>query len=169
MKVVRALLAAVVAAAAGAALGGVAANGNEAPRRAGPPALSDPSVRSEPYDMGVGEEVYLVVAGTFGTRRAAETANRAIVIGDLQGFYVASTDQFVGLSASLGAPAGQYALVSAFRTEDGAKEFQALAQSAGAPAILVSPKENLGTEYVGLGQEAAPDGSGPLRGPTTAG
>jgi hypothetical protein len=169
MKTMRLILAAVVAAAVGAALGTVAATGHEAPRRAGAPVGSDASAHAEPYDMGVGEEVYLVVGGTFETRKAAETANRAIAIGDVQGFYVASTDQFVGLSASLGASAGNYALVSAFRTQEGAKEFQALAQSAGAPAILVSPKENLGTEYVGLGQEAAPDGSGPLRGPTTTG
>jgi hypothetical protein len=40
-----------------------------------------------------------------------------------------------------------------------------LARSAGATELVALPVIKLGGPYVGLGQEAHPDGSGPLAGP----
>ena len=129
------------------------------------PAVSDATVPSEPQDRGTGEYLILVVGGSFATRAEAAAANAGLTFGDVQGYYVAATDQFQGLRASLGAAAGDYVLVSAFRTEAGALEFADLAASAGAPAVVTERLYNRGDEYVGLGQEPAPDGSGPLRDP----
>jgi hypothetical protein len=116
-------------------------------------------------DRGEGERLLLVVGGSLATRAEAERANEAIRIGDLQGFYVASTDQFVGLDRVLGEAAGEFVLVSAFRTGRGANEFLDLVRSAGAPAFVTPRLQNLGFEYVGLGQESDPDGTGPLTEP----
>jgi hypothetical protein len=129
------------------------------------PAISDSTAPSEPEDRGAGEHLILVVGGSFATRAEAQAANAGLTFGDVQGYYVAATDQFQGLRASLGAAAGDYVLVSAFRTEAGALEFADLATSAGLPALITDRLYNRGDEYVGLGQEPAPDGSGPLRGP----
>jgi hypothetical protein len=129
------------------------------------PALTDPSVPRLERDRGVGERLLLVVGGAFPTREAAEAANADISFGDLQGFYVAHTDQFVGLRDVLGETANELVLVSAFRTGQGAREFLELAQAAGAAAFVTPRLENLGWTYVGLGQEADPDGSGPLTEP----
>jgi hypothetical protein len=137
-----------------------------APERAiGPPASRDPSVPRLAEDRGAGERLLLVVGGAFGTRAEAERANEAIRIGDLQGFYVASTDQFVGLERVLGDADGEFVLVSAFRTGRGAREFLDLVRVAGAAGFITPRLENLGFEYVGLGQEANPDGTGPLTEP----
>jgi hypothetical protein len=65
----------------------------------------------------------------------------------------------------MGAAADEYVLVTAFRTEAGARDFLDLADAAEQPALLTPRMENRGTVYVGLGQEAHPDGSGPLIGP----
>jgi hypothetical protein len=129
------------------------------------PAVTDPSVPRLEQDRGAGERLLLVVGGAFPTREAAEAANAQISFGDLQGFYVAQTDQFVGLRDVLGKTADDFVLVSAFRTGGGAREFLELAQAAGAPAFVTPRLENLGWTYVGLGQEADPDGSGPLTEP----
>lgn len=129
------------------------------------PAVSDPSAPAEAEDRGAGEHLILVVGASFPTRAEAEAANAGLAIGDVQGYYVAATDQFEGLRAFLGAAAGDYVLVSAFRTEAGAREFADLAASAGAPALVTDRLLNRGYEYVGLGQEPDPDGSGPLRDP----
>lgn len=99
------------------------------------------------------------------TRAEAELANEAIRIGDLQGFYVAPTDQFVGLDRVLGEADAEFVLVSAFRTGRGATEFLDLIRSAWAAGFITPRLQNLGFEYVGLGQEADPDGSGPLTQP----
>lgn len=130
-----------------------------------PPAMSDPAVESEPLDMGAGERILLVVGGGFPSREAAEAANQGFGFGDLQGFYVVRTDQFDGLRDGLGAVGdNDYVLASAFRTEAGAREFLDLATAAGASAFVSERVVNRAWEYAGLGQEAAPDGSGPLRG-----
>lgn len=163
MRVRRTILAAAVAVTAGAAAGAAAGSGGGPDPR--PPALRDRSVpRLEP-DRGVGERLLLVVGGAFPSREAAEQANARITLGDLQGFYVARTEQFVGLDRVLGEAADDYVLVSAFRTGNGARDFLDLVRANGASAFISPRLENLGFEYVGLGQEAAPDGSGPLTEP----
>lgn len=130
-----------------------------------PPAALDPAVPAQPRDLGRGERLIFVVGGAFPTREAAERANAELSFGELQGYYVAPAAQFPGLDGVLGGAAGEYVLVSAFRTAAGAAEFAALARAAGAPAIVTPRLENLGFQYVGLGQEAAPDGRGPLTAP----
>jgi hypothetical protein len=134
-------------------------------RPMGPPALRDPSVPTLEEDLGKNEQLLLVVGGAFATREEAEAANAEIVIGDLQGFYVAGTDQFVGLEQVIGDPTKEYVLVSAFRTSQGARDFLNLITSAGYSAFVSPRLENLGFEYVGLGQEPDPDGGGPLTEP----
>lgn len=60
---------------------------------------------------------------------------------------------------------GQYLLLSVFRTRRGAEEFAELARDRGATVAVVRAVK-LGGPYVGLGQEAHPDGvSGPLLDP----
>jgi hypothetical protein len=148
----------------GGTLGAVMALGQEgAPGRH--PAESDPTVPRLEQDKGAGEQLLLVVGGSFPTREAAEVANAQLSFGDVQGFYVASTDQFVDLDEVLGEAADEYVLVSAFRTGRGAREFLDLATAIGAAAFITPRLENRGFEYVGLGQEAAPDGRGPLTDP----
>ena len=116
-------------------------------------------------DTGAGELLMLVVGGVFPTRAEAEAANDQLVFGDLQGYYVAPVAQFQGFRQQVGAP-GDFALVSAFRTQEGAGSFLELAQSFGIPATVYPERvRSLGGVYAGLGQEAAPDGSGPLIGP----
>ncbi len=158
-KVVLGALTAFLAAALGTAA--VSATG----RPVEPPAVADPSVPELERDLGRGERLLLVVGGAFATREEAEAANSQIAIGDLQGFYVAAVDQFVGLEQVLGDANAEYVLVSAFRTSRGAQEFLDLVRTAGYPASLTPRLENLGYEYVGLGQESAPDGIGPLTDP----
>jgi hypothetical protein len=116
-------------------------------------------------DTGAGEELILVVGGVYPSRADAEAANAKLVFGDLQGYYVVPVAQFQGFKEQVGSP-GDFALVSAFRTQEGANAFIELANTFGAPAV-VYPKRvvSLGGLYAGLGQEAAPDGSGPLLGP----
>ncbi|HEX2026082.1 MAG TPA: hypothetical protein VHH92_06775, partial [Actinomycetota bacterium] len=147
-----------------AVVGGVVAASLAAGRRTAP-ALVDPSVPRMERDRGAGERLLLVVGGAFPTREAAEVANAGISFGDVQGFYVAPTDQFVGLREVLGPSADDFVLVSAFRTGRGARDFLELAEAAGAPALLTPRLENLGWAYAGLGQETHPDGTGPLTEP----
>jgi hypothetical protein len=116
-------------------------------------------------DLGEGERIILVVGGAFPTAEAAERANESIAFGDLQGYYVARTDQFAGLRELMDETADEFVLATAFRTEAGAQEFLELADAAEAPALLTPRLGNTGDVYVGLGQEAHPDGSGPLIGP----
>jgi hypothetical protein len=130
------------------------------PQRYGPPI--GPNV---PEDTGAGEMLVVVVGGVFDDRAEAEAANAQMVFGDLQGYYVAPVAQFQGFNQAIGVP-GDFALVSAFRTDEGAREFAELARSFGHPATIASQRiRSLGGLYTGLGQEAHPDGSGPLLGP----
>jgi len=116
-------------------------------------------------DSGAGELLVVVNGGIYATRAEAEAANTAMPFGDLQGYYVVPVAQFQGFQEEVGQP-GDFALVSAFRTDEGAREFVDLATSMGyAATILPDRVRSLGGEYAGLGQEANPDGSGPLLGP----
>jgi hypothetical protein len=165
MGLKRTMVAVLIAVTAGAAAGAAARSG---PRRSmGPPAIRDPGVPRLEQDRGAGERLLLVVGGAFSSREAAERANAEITLGDLQGFYVARTDQFVGLDRVLGEADHEYVLISAFRTGNGARDFLDLVQASGASAFVTPRLQNLGFEYVGLGQEADPDGSGPLTEPIT--
>jgi len=141
-------------------IGALALAGNAAP---GPrPSPVGPTV---PQDTGAGELLVVVLGGVFPSRAEAETANAALGFADVQGYYVAPVAQFQGLQEQVGAP-GDFALVSAFRTELGAQDFAAFATSLGNPATILPVRvRSLGGVYAGLGQEAAPDGSGPLLGP----
>lgn len=61
---------------------------------------------------------------------------------------------------------GQFVLLSAFRTKQGAQAFVESARMAGAAEYAVLRVRKLGGPYVGLGQEPHPDGkSGPLLAP----
>jgi hypothetical protein len=118
-----------------------------------------------PRDTGAGELLLAVVGGIYPTRAAAEMANAAMTFGDLQGYYVVPVGQFQGFKQQVGEP-GEFALVSAFRTEDGAQAFVDLAASFGNQAVVLPERvRSLGGLYAGLGQEANPDGSGPLEAP----
>lgn len=116
-------------------------------------------------DTGAGELLVVVLGGVYATRADADAANAAMTFGDLAGYYVVPVAQFQGFREQLGSP-GDFALASVFRTDQGAQEFADFAQSLGYPAtILANRVLSLGGLYAGLGQEANPDGSGPLTGP----
>lgn len=115
-----------------------------------------------PRDTGAGELLLVVVGGVYSTRADAEAANAAMPFGDLQGYYVVPVAQFQGFGQGVGSP-GSFALVSAFRTMEGAEDFAELARGFGHDATILPERvRSLGGAYAGLGQEAAPDGSGPL-------
>jgi hypothetical protein len=159
----RTVVAGIAAVTAGLAIG--AAGASRPDRVPGPPALRDPSVPRTTEDLGLGEELLLVVGGAFPTRPEAEAANEQVTIGDLQGFYVVEAGQFQGLDEVLGDPGLKYVLLSAFRTSRGARDFLNLVQTAGHSAFITPRLQNVGTAYVGLGQEEDPDGKGRLTGP----
>lgn len=116
-------------------------------------------------DTGAGEMLVVVLGGVHATRAEAEAAADAMRFADLQGYYVVPVAQFQGFREQLGAP-GDHALVSVFRTQEGAQEFAEFAHALGYPAdILPDRVRSLGGLFAGLGQEAAPDGGGPLTGP----
>jgi hypothetical protein len=143
-----------------ASLAAVVAVARPAPQPAHPPV--GPVV---PHDTGAGELLLVVVGGVYSTRAEADAAAAAMPFGDVQGYYVAPVAQFQGFTQQVGEP-GEFALVSAFRTQEGADAFVELAQSHGNPAFVLPERvRSLGGVYVGLGQEENPDGSGPLFGP----
>jgi len=118
-------------------------------------------------DTGAGELLVAVIGGVFDDRREAEAANEAMSFGDLQGYYVVPVAQFQGFKQQVGEP-GEFGLVSVFRTEEGANAFVELAAAFGNEATILPERvRSLGGLYAGLGQEANPDGSGPLLGPVT--
>jgi len=115
-------------------------------------------------DTGAGE-LLVAIGGVFDDRREAEAANEDMGFGDLQGYYVVPVGQFQGFQQQVGEP-GEFALVSVFRTEEGANAFVELAAAFGNEATILPERvRSLGGLYAGLGQEANPDGSGPLLGP----
>jgi hypothetical protein len=131
-----------------------------APRDVGPP-IGPQMVP----DSGWGELLIVVVGGVYPTRAEAVAANETMPFGDMSGYYVVPVAQFQGFEQGIGSP-GDFALVSAFRTEQGALDFAALAQSFDHPAtILPGRVRSLGGVYAGLGQEANPDSTGPLTHP----
>lgn len=132
-----------------------------------PPVVGDTSVPTIAPDLGVGERLLLVVEGVYPSREEAEVANAAFHFGELQGFYVTQIGDFDGLKQDFPGKGG-WALVSAFRTQEGAQEFAALAEAAGAKVVITPRVTGLGGTYAGLGQEPAPDGSGPLSEPVPA-
>jgi hypothetical protein len=118
-----------------------------------------------PRDSGAGELLLAVVGGVYDTKAEAEEANAAKPFGDLQGFYVVPVGQFQGFKQEAGEP-GDFALVSVFRTEDGAQAFVDLAAGFGYTATILPERvRSLGGLYAGLGQEQNADGSGPLVAP----
>jgi hypothetical protein len=126
-----------------------------------PSAFADPSRPSEPRDTGIGERLLLVFGGSFATKEEARGANARYrkTFGELQGYYVVPVAAYAGLREVAG---GEWALVSAFRTRAGAEDFAAFARSLDVPAEIIGPFISEGGPYAGLGQEAAPDGRGPL-------
>lgn len=116
-------------------------------------------------DTGAGELLIAVVGGVFPSRQVAEATNANLSFGDLHGYYVVPVAQFQGFERGVGEP-GDFALVSVFRTEEGAEAFAELAATFGNEATILPERvRSLGGLYAGLGQEANPDGSGPLLGP----
>lgn len=110
-------------------------------------------------DIGRGEQLVLVIGGTFDTREAAEAASSRWAAEELEGFYLAPSGDFEGMEA------GRWLLVSAFRTVRGAAEFEELAAAVGFPDTTRVIAGYFGEGYIGLGQEPNPDGTGPLTGP----
>ncbi|MGH2528093.1 MAG: hypothetical protein ACRDH0_01935 [Actinomycetota bacterium] len=144
-------------------LGLLAVAGRTAPQPYSPPI--EPVMAP---DTGAGEMLVVVVGAIYPTRAEAEAANSQMTFGDVAGYYVVPVAQFQGFKEQLGAP-GDFALVSVFRTDEGAQEFAAFAQLFGYPAtILPNRVRSLAGLYAGLGQEANPDGSGPLTHPIPA-
>ena len=118
-----------------------------------------------PVDTGAGELLLVVLGGVYPTRAEADLAADAMAFGDVQGYYVAPVGQFQGFQQQAGLP-GDFALVSVFRTQAGAESFVEVARGYGLPATILPERvRSLGGAYAGLGQEANPDGSGPLTGP----
>jgi hypothetical protein len=145
-----------------ASAGVIAAAAGKAPVPSSHGPLVDPMVRA---DSGAGELLLVVVGGVFSSRAEAEAANETLAFGDLQGYYVVPVAQFQGFRQQVGEP-GDFALVSAFRTEEGAQDFVELAATLGNTATILPERvRSLGGLYAGLGQEASPDGTGPLLGP----
>ena len=116
-------------------------------------------------DSGASELLLVVLGGIYPTRADAEAANDQMPFGDLAGYYVVPVAQFQGFKEQVGTP-GDFALVSVFRTDLGAQEFVTFAQSLGYPATILPDRvQSLGGLYAGLGQEADPNGFGPLTHP----
>lgn len=116
-------------------------------------------------DSGAGELLLVVLGGIYPTRADAEAANDQMPFGDLAGYYVVPVAQFQGFKEEVGTP-GDFALVSVFRTDLGAQEFVTFAHSLGYPATILPDRvQSLGGLYAGLGQEADPNGFGPLTHP----
>jgi len=119
----------------------------------------DGAAPTMPLDVGTGQRLHVVVGGAYPTR--AQAAAAAQPFGDLQGYYVLPVSQFRGLESRLPVT-GRWMLASAFRTIEGAREFARLSRTVGQPAFVTDRLVNVGRVYAGLGQEAAPDGAGPL-------
>jgi hypothetical protein len=145
-----------------ASLGLQATIGRTAPR---PPSYGPAIGPVMSTDTGASELLLVVSGGTYSSRADAEVANDQMPFGDVAGFYVVPVAQFQGFKEQVGTP-GDFALVSVFRTELGAQEFVTFAESLGYPATILPDRvRSLGGLYAGLGQEADPNGLGPLTHP----
>jgi hypothetical protein len=131
--------------------------------RATEPTIPDPRIGPNlPLDTGAGELLVVVLGGVYPTREQADVANEQMSFGDVAGYYAVPVAQFQGFREQVG-DAGDFALVSVFRTQAGAEAFANLARGFGYPARELGARvRSLGGLYAGLGQEAAPDGAGPL-------
>lgn len=110
--------------------------------------------------IGTGENLIFVVGGEYPTLLEAQMATERFSFGEVEGFYILQSALLEGELP------GRYLLASAFRTDLGATEFEELAAAAGATTRRITARYT-GTEFVGLGQEPHPDGSGPLTAPLT--
>jgi hypothetical protein len=118
-------------------------------------------------DSGAGELLVVVLGGVYPTRADADRANQKMAFGDLAGYYAVPVGQFQGFRQQVGSPS-DFALVSVFRTQQGAQEFADFAQLLGYPATILPDRvRSLGGLYAGLGQEADPGGDGPLTHPAS--
>lgn len=133
----------------------------------GPPAIADPTVPQVARQLGIGERLILVTAGRFSSEAAAQQRNGAYSFGEMQGFYPVVVSQFRGLDESLGGE-GPWALASAFRTREAAVTFAIMAAQAGADPFVTKRVSSWPGAFAGLGQEASPEGTGPLAGPIPA-
>lgn len=124
---------------------------------AGADPLGDPAL--DTGLIGTNERLIFVVAGSYATQADAAAANAGFAFGDLQGFYLVPT------SAIEGQIPGRWLVATAFRTDQGAVEFEELAAAVGVPSASRVAGRYLGSDFVGLGQEPHPDGTGPLTGP----
>jgi hypothetical protein len=137
-------------------------------RTAEPDAYGRPIGPTMGKDRGAGELLIPVIGGVYATKDQADAANAQMSFGDVQGYYVVPIDQFVGLGDQVGSTTG-YALVSVFRTTEGAQAFLEMARAYGVPAFMaVQRVQSYGGVYAGLGQEPNLSGSGPLTGPIEA-
>ena len=129
------------------------------------PAVGPPVGPRVARNDGAGELLIAVVGGVYPSRAEAEAANDQMRLGDVQGYYVVPVAQFQGFREQVGEP-GDFALVTVFRTEQGAAEFVDVAVAMGLPAVVLPDRvRSLGGLYAGLGQERNPEGTGPLLGP----
>lgn len=115
------------------------------------------------FDVGAAEKVLVVIGGDFDSRAEATAAADAMPFGDVQGFYVVSSDDLDGEVA------GRWLLASAFRTELGAAAFEQLAHTVGSPILRRILTTYRGSDPIGLGQEMDPTGRGPLIAPLPPG
>lgn len=130
--------------------------------------------------LGIGETLIVLVAGTYPTRIEAEAAAVSMRLGDGLGWQVDEAKNYRALARYaieedslrfLGPPgpfvqwpAEGWLALTAFRTRAGAHTLM--------PRIRVAELEvqawqvvKIGGGYVGLGRELHPDGSGPLTAP----
>jgi hypothetical protein len=148
------------------------------------PATEAPSVEEQPGGdprLGIGEPLIVIVAaGPFATRQEAEVAARERSLGDIQGFYVDEAGHYEQLARYdienqslrwigdpgpfVRFPVDGWIVLTAFRTRAGAESFMN-AVNAAELEVQAWQVAKTGGEYIGLGQEAHPDGSGPLEGP----
>lgn len=123
-------------------------------------ALVNATQRPDPRtDIGTGERLVVVIAGEYATRGEAIAAEAKMGFHEIVGFLVARSDDFDGLRA------GRFLLVTAFRTAEGAAQFQQVARAIGVRGLRRIVTTYRGTTWIGLGQEQHPAGTGPLIGP----
>lgn len=106
--------------------------------------------------VGTGEKLLVVIAGEYEDRDDAVAAGDQMSFGDIQGFYVAASDDFDGEEP------GRWLLVSAFRTQAGAASFEEIAHLVGVNDLRRALTTYRGSDPIGLGQESDPSGTGPL-------
>ena len=154
------------------------------PGTAAPSVVVSPSGGTSPAAdprLGINEPLIVILAaGPFATREEAEIAAEERSLGDVQGFYVDEARHYRQLARYdieddslrwigdpgpfVRFPTQGWLVLTGFRTRAGA---ESLMPRVNAAELEVEAWQVLkrGGEYIGLGQEAHPDGSGPLEGP----